>query len=154
MENYCLADFASRVNICQQTKAASGPSSKSSTVICFSQYTVYRRRKKDRIIHYVNYSKKKDPENHNHVRLMLFLPWRNEVTDLEANCDSYKENNMMHKDDIEKICIHYENFNEDLEEALENAASKEYEENISTNGEEVENNTFGFFDPGHDENLK
>ena len=35
------------------------------------------------------------------------------------------------------------NFNEDLEEALENAASKEYEENISTSGEEVENNTFG-----------
>ena len=54
---------------------------------------------------------------------------------------------MMHKDDIEKIRIHYEKFNEDLEEALENAASKEYEENISTN-------TFGFFDPDHDENLK
>ena len=29
-----------------------------------------------------------------------------------------------------------------------------YEENISTSGEEVENNTFGFFDPDHDENLK
>ena len=25
---------------------------------------------------------------------------------------------------------------------------------ISINGEEVENNTFGFFDPDHDENLK
>ena len=60
---------------------------------------------------------------------------------------------MMHKDDIEKIRIHYEKFNEDLEEALENAASKEYEENISTSGEEVENNTFGFFDPDRDEIL-
>ena len=85
---------------------------------------------------------------------MLFLPWRNEETDLKANCDSNKEKYMMHKDDIEKIHIHYEKFNEDLEEALENAASKEYEENISTNGEEVENNTFGFFDPDCDENLK
>ena len=54
----------------------------------------------------------------------------------------------------QKRCIHYEKFNEDLEEALENAASKEYEENMSTSGEEVENNTFGFFDPDHDENLK
>ena len=62
----------------------------------------------------------------------------------------------MHKDDIENICVHNEKFNEDLEEALENMKkrSKEYEENISTIGEEVENNTFGFFDPDHDENLK
>ena len=30
----------------------------------------------------------------------------------------------MHKDDIEKIRIHYDKFNEDLGEALENAASK------------------------------
>ena len=35
MENYCLADFASKVNICQNTKPPSGFSSKSSTVICF-----------------------------------------------------------------------------------------------------------------------
>ena len=150
LENYCLADFASKVNICQQT----GLSSKSSTVICCSQNTVYRRRKKDRIICYVNYSKKKDLENHYHERLMLFFPWRNEETDVKGNCDSYKEKYMMHKDDIEKICIHYKKFNEDLEEALENAASKEYEENVSTSGEEVENNTFGFFDPDCDENLK
>ena len=31
---------------------------------------------------------------------------------------------------------------------------KKYEENISTSGEELENNTFGFFDPDRDENLK
>ena len=85
---------------------------------------------------------------------MLFLPWRNEETDLKANCNSYKDRYMMHKDDIEKISVHYEKFSEDLEEALENAASQEYEENISTNGEELENNTFGFFDPDRDENLK
>ena len=48
---------------------------------------------------------------------------------------------MMHKDDIEKICVYYEKFSEDLEEALENAVSQEYGENISTNGEELENNT-------------
>ena len=151
MENYCLADSASKVISVNKT---SGSSSKSSTVICFSQNTVYQRRKKDRIMCYVNYSKKKDPGNHYRERLMLFFPWRNEETDLKANCDCYKEKYMMHKDDIEKIYVHYEKFNEDLEEALEYAASKEYEENISVSGEEVENNTFGFFDPDHDENLK
>ena len=46
MENYCLADFASKVNICQNTKPPSGVLFKLSTVICFSQNTVYRRRKK------------------------------------------------------------------------------------------------------------
>ena len=50
--------------------------------------------------------------------------------------------------------ITYEKFNEDLEEVLENAARKEYEENISTHGEDVENNNFGVFDPDRDENLK
>ena len=34
------------------------------------------------------------------------------------------------------------------------AMTKEYEENISTHGEDVENNNFGFFYPDHDENLK
>ena len=63
-------------------------------------------------------------------------------------------NVFLNKDDIEKICIHYEKFDEDLEEAIENVASKEYEEIISTKDEEVENNTFGFFDPDHNENLK
>ena len=105
----------------------------------FTKYCVYQRRRKDRIICYVNYSKKKDAENHYCERLMLFLPWRNEETDLKANCDSYKEKYMIHKDDIEKICIRYEKFNEDLEKALENTGSKEYEENISANDEEVEN---------------
>ena len=61
---------------------------------------------------------KKDPENHYRERLMLFLPWRNEETDLKANCDSYKDRYMMHKDDIEKICVHYEKFSEDLEKHL------------------------------------
>ena len=33
LENYCLADFASKVNICQNTKPPSGVSSKLSTVL-------------------------------------------------------------------------------------------------------------------------
>ena len=125
-----------------------------STVIRYSQTTVYRRRKKDRIIRYVNYNKNKDQENHYHERLMLFLPWRDEETDLKGNCESYKERYMMEKDDIKKIRVHYEKFNEDLEEAIENGISREYEDIASVNGEEVENNSFGFFDPDRDDNLK
>ena len=43
MENYCLADFASKVNLSPKTKTVSNPSLKLSTVICNSQTTVYRR---------------------------------------------------------------------------------------------------------------
>ena len=68
----------------------------------FTKYCLSEEKKKKQIIHYVNYTKKKDPENHYHERLMLFLPWRNEETDLKGNCDSYKERYMMNKDDIEK----------------------------------------------------
>ena len=85
MENYCLADFASKVNLSPKTKTVSNPSLKLSTVICYSQTTVYRRRKKDRIICYVNYNKNKDQENQYRERLMLFLPWRDEETDLKGN---------------------------------------------------------------------
>ena len=154
MENYCLADFASKVNLSPKTKTVSNLSLKLSTVICYSQTTVYRRRKKDRIIHYVNYNKNKDQENHYRERLMLFLPWRDEETDLKGNCESYKERYMMEKDDTKKMCVHYEKFNDDLEEAIENAISREYEDIASVNCEEVENNNFGFFDPNRDDNLK
>ena len=102
----------------------------------------------------MNYNKNKDQENHYRERLMLFLPWRDEETDLKGNCESFKERYMMEKDDIKKIHVHYEKFNEDFEEAIENGISREYEDISSVNGEEVENNSFGFFDPDRDDNLK
>ena len=85
---------------------------------------------------------------------MLFLRRRDEETDLKGNPESYKERYMMEKDDIKKIHVRYEKFNKDLEEAIENAISRECEDIASVNGEEVENNNFGFFDPDHDDNLK
>ena len=47
MENYCLADFASKENICEQTKAASGTSSKSSSITCFFPKYCSLEEKKD-----------------------------------------------------------------------------------------------------------
>ena len=39
---------------------------------------VIKKRRVPRILRYVNYNIKRDPENHYRERLMLFLPWRNE----------------------------------------------------------------------------
>ena len=44
--------------------------------------TKYKKRKVPRIIRYVKYNKKKDPENYFREQLMLFVPWRNEQIDL------------------------------------------------------------------------
>ena len=44
--------------------------------------TKYKKRKVPRIIRYVRYSSKRDPENYFREQLMLFVPWRNEQKDL------------------------------------------------------------------------
>ena len=38
---------------------------------------VIKKRKVPRVIRYVNYNVKKDPQNHYRESLLLFLPWRN-----------------------------------------------------------------------------
>ena len=52
--------------------------------------TKYKKRKVPRIIRYVKYNKKKDPENYFREQLMLFVPWRNEQKDLIGSFDTYE----------------------------------------------------------------
>ena len=123
MEHYCLADFASKVNIC---KNGSAESIYAKSVICTSQDgTVYKTRKRDRIIRYVNYNKTNHHEHHYHERLLLFLPWRDEEFDLISDCNSHEEKYNSHKDKIENIRINYEKFDDDLEQIL--ASTVEYD---------------------------
>ena len=50
----------------------------------------YKKRKVPRIIRYVKYNKKKDPENYFREQLMLFVPWRNEQKDLSGSLTHMK----------------------------------------------------------------
>ena len=52
---------------------------------------VIKKRKVPRVIRYVNYNVKKDPQNHYRERIILFLPWRNEETDLFRGFKMYEE---------------------------------------------------------------
>ena len=52
--------------------------------------TKYKKRKVPRIIRYVKYNKKKDPENYFREQLLLFVPWRNEQKDLLGSFDTYE----------------------------------------------------------------
>ena len=52
--------------------------------------TKYKKREVPRIIRYVKYNKKKDPENYIREQLMFFVPWRNEQKDLLGCFDTYE----------------------------------------------------------------
>ena len=52
--------------------------------------TKYKKRNVPRIIRYVKYNKKKDPENYFREQLLLFVPWRNEQKDLVGSFDTYE----------------------------------------------------------------
>ena len=52
--------------------------------------TKYKHRRNPRIIRYVRYDIKKDPENYYRERLMLFIPLRNEAKDLLGSYETYK----------------------------------------------------------------
>ena len=63
--------------------------------------TKYKKRKVPRIIRYVKYNKKKDPENYFREQLMLFVPWRNEQKDLLGSFDTYEA----HYNSVQKVVI-------------------------------------------------
>ena len=52
--------------------------------------TKYKKRKVPRVIRYVKYNEKKDPENYFREQLMLFVPWRNEQKDLFGSFNTFE----------------------------------------------------------------
>ena len=75
----------------------------------------YKKRKVPRIIRYVRYNKKNDPENYYRERLMLFTPWRNEEKDLIYCFDTFGAHYNSLKTSIESKSNEYEHHTEELE---------------------------------------
>ena len=50
----------------------------------------YKKRKVPKIIRYVRYNRKRDPENYFREQLMLFVPWRNDQKDLIGSFGTYE----------------------------------------------------------------
>ena len=59
----------------------------------------YRKRNRRKIIRTVHFNQDVDTENYYRELLMLYIPWRDEETDLVENCTSFKEQyqKMMHQ---------------------------------------------------------
>ena len=77
--------------------------------------TKYKHRKVPRVIRYVRYNLKKDPENHYREQLMLFMPWRNEQKDLLGPFETYTAHYNSMKISLEAKRNEYEHHTEELE---------------------------------------
>ena len=77
-----------------------------------SNGVILKKYQKARIIQYVNYSIKKDPEHYYRERFMLFYPWKNESVDLIAGSKSYEDSYKKKQKQIEVVCKEYEPYSD------------------------------------------
>ena len=99
-------------------------------------------RTKPKIIRYVKYSQKVDPENYYREQLMLFYPWRNEDSDLLNGFSTFKEHFEAVREKIKSTKKEYD-ANSDLLDEVEVAAETHIlgqVDGVSSNIESVEAN--------------
>ena len=89
---------------------------------------------KAKIIRSVRFSKDKDPENYFREQLMLYSPWRNEKSDLNGKCETYKQRYEQLANIIAKNKEQYECCEQVLDTAIE-TAELEHFENVAPNTE-------------------
>ena len=101
--------------------------------------TKYKKRKVPRIIRYVKYNKKNDPENYFREQLMLFVPWRNEQKDILGSFDTYEA----HYNSVQTSLIpkrnEYEHHIEELELARQMMEDEQREYDQTAPNAEQEN---------------
>ncbi|VDI75458.1 Hypothetical predicted protein [Mytilus galloprovincialis] len=79
------------------------------------------QRKTPKVIRYVKYNYKTDSENFYRERLMLFYPWRNELSDLQCGHETFEKMYLTVARLLEKKAKQYEGKVIDLEKAIEEA---------------------------------
>ena len=144
LENYSLADFTSQLrieypknvtfedpfddNLDDDILDSHDDKSDEGTLLELPNGIVIKKRKVPRVIRYVNYNVKKDPQNHYRERLMLFLPWRNEETDLYGGFKTHEEHYKAKNQLIAPIRKKYEKYNDELEVAVEEIENEEFDD--------------------------
>ena len=175
LENWCLADYVSQLDIIypneNEHKVDEDQNDdtitdmdidqefdETQTILTLRSGIKIRRRSKFKVIRYVRFNLKSDEENHYREKLLLFLPWRNEETDLLRNFTTYKAhfNSIQHMIDCK--CKEYEHHMEELEQArnLAEADHEAYDELAPATQQEeadtaeeapVESESFVYFNP-------
>ena len=171
LENYCLADFVSK--IVSVTKVASKSSQESDDQELVHQlqeeaneddngginpssqdalqavrYSITNGgfrivlRRKPKILRYVKYNLKIDPENYFREQLLLFYPWRNEEKDLLNGHETYEMSFKAVSQQIDSVKLEYDANSEllnEVQEAVETQTLDNFDE-VSPNIESVEVN--------------
>ena len=120
---------------------------------------ILTRRKKRKVLRFVNYKEKVDPENYYRERLLLYVPWRKESTDLFHGQASYHDAFKLKTPQIVQMMQIYEPMSHILEEAMllleqeqqmencETAPSTQHEDIVHQNMPTEDSITFQMFDP-------
>ena len=135
LENWCLADYVSQLEIVYPSDDDDNNCSTSQdinedddlhlqevfsdeqTVVVLKNGIKIRRRQNHKVIRYVRFNSKSDEENYFREKILLFLPWRNEATDLFGSYKTYKQHYEARKYEIDNKCKVYEHHVEELEMA-------------------------------------
>ena len=175
LENWCLADYVSQLDIIypHESKNEVHEEVNDDTVInteidqefddnqmvlTLRNGIKIRRRKKFKVIRYVRFNMKSDEENHYREKLLLFLPWRNEESDLLRNFATYKNHYSSIQHMIDSKCKEYEHHSDELEVARnmaeadhdaydEIAPATQQEEAEAALEEPIESESFIYFNP-------
>ena len=132
LENWCLAnyisqlyiihpndDFAAKkeenVNDDREIESDSEEIDDHLTVITLKNEIKIRRRQNNKILRYVRFNKKSDEENHFREKLLLFLHWSKERTDLISTNNTYKDHYTAVKGSVDCKCKEYAHHVEELE---------------------------------------
>ena len=169
LEEWCLADYVAQFDVETRTsntvqqdiEDSSSQEDESTTLfpIQLGNNKIYKRRK-SKIIRFVNYKQKLDPENYYCECLLLYTPWQHEETDLYHGKQTYAEAFDCMKNMIQHKMAVYEPMAQILREAVEvfenEQISREYDDvTPSTQHEETQHEllettqseSFEFFDP-------
>ena len=104
--------------------------------------TKYKKRKVPRIIRYVKYNRKRDPENYFREQLMLFVPWRNEQKDLMGSFGTYEARFNSVQTSLMSKRNEYEHHAEELEIARQMMENEEMDyDQIAPNAEQENRET-------------
>ena len=104
--------------------------------------TKYKKRKVPRVIRYVRYNRKRDPENYFREQLMLFVPWRNEQKDLIGSFGTYEARYNSVQTSLVSKRNEYEHHAEELEIARQMMENEERDyDQIAPNAEQENRET-------------
>lgn len=112
----CLAEFASKYKKSSQ-KPNDDKSQKEKQIRLLKGLGTMQQRTQA-IIRYHQWSVRKQPSQYYHAQLLLYYPWRNELTDLPS--DSYEETYESHKQTVEQNRQFFEYHTNEIDLALDN----------------------------------